>query len=714
MLKNKTFVGLLILLVVLILVLCICSAVWLASYFIIQPASRSVQIGPPTPAFSLAVETATASPDNPVAPGEPAPQTPTILAPSATPTGVPTSEADLAKPGLADSSPVNPAQETLNTLENTLVPINDLVELAERLGGIPASSIQSTIPAVPLDVGVEQSFWVMNVNTNENFQVPARLVYLNDQVYFWVQDGVKVNENAVKKLADTFASKIVPTDRAFFGSEWNPGIDGDPRMHILYAKGAGNSVAGYFSSADEYPVQINKFSNAREMFLINADTSSLDSPFTYGVLAHEFQHMIHWYQDRNEETWINEGFADLAAFLNGYTVGGADRVYVGDTDIQLNDWPAKPDPAHYGAAFLFLTYFLDRFGEKATQDLVANPTNGLVSMDQVLAEINARDGITGKPIQADDVFIDWAVANYLQDQRTSDGRYAYHIYPTAPKSSVTEIVQDCPTGQEKRQVHQYGADAIRIRCHGAYQLTFTGNDQVDILPTEPHSGAYFFWSNQGDESDMTLTHAFDFSNVSGPITFDYSAWYDIEKGFDHVYLAASTDNGITWEIIKPPSGSLEDISGSGFGWSYTGQSNGPDQGWVQEQVDLSAFAGKEVLLRFEYVTDSAVNGNGFALDDVSIPAIGYQSDFETDAGGWQAQGFARVQNALPQTFRLALIEKGKNTRVSLYEFSGPNPLNIPFQIDGQVNEVTLIVAGTTRITRQEADYQVEITSSQAP
>jgi len=30
------------------------------------------------------------------------------------------------------------------------------------------------------------------------------------------------------------------------------------------------------------------FLNAHEMFLLNADTIRLDSPFTFGVLAHEF------------------------------------------------------------------------------------------------------------------------------------------------------------------------------------------------------------------------------------------------------------------------------------------------------------------------------------------------------------------------------------------------------------------------------------------
>ena len=32
-----------------------------------------------------------------------------------------------------------------------------------------------------------------------------------------------------------------------------------------------------------------------------------------------------------------------------------------------------------------------------------------------------------------------------------------------------------------------------------------------------YSGKMAFWSNKGDESDMTLTREFDFSSASGPL-----------------------------------------------------------------------------------------------------------------------------------------------------------------------------------------------------
>lgn len=553
--------------------------------------------------------------------------------------------------------------DTLTLLEQTHVPENNLPDLACRLAGKCNIPLTLNPPAAPRQVGEQDAFWVINSDTNTHFQVTATLRYVTAHVYFWVEDGVKFQPADLKALAETFEMKIYPTVRAFFGSEWTPGVDGDPHIYILYARGLGANIAGYFSSADEYHPLAHEYSNAHEMFLLNADTIRLSEEFTYGVLAHEFQHMIHWHQDRNETSWLNEGFSELAAFLNDYNEGGFDWAYINQPDLQLNDWPndQQSTTPHYGAGFLFTTYFLDRFGAEATQALVRDAENGLESVDNVLRQINATDPHSGQPIMADDFFVDWTIANYLQDGRAADGRYAYHNYTNAPQANYTESVENCPYRLAERSVRQYGVDYIRITCAGDYTLHFAGSTVTRLLPVDPYSGAYAFWSNKGDESDMTLTRPFDFTGISGPITFTYWTWYDLENDYDYLYLEASRD-GQHWQMLVTPSGTAEDPSGNSFGWGY----NGVSGGWIQESVDLSQFAGQKISLRFEYVTDAAVNGEGFLLDDLVIPEIGYRTDFEADDGGWQAAGFVRIQNSLPQTFRLALILKGDNgTRVTI-------------------------------------------------
>jgi len=597
-------------------------------------------------------------------------------------------------------------EDTLATFENTNVPISDPIDLARRLEGKQNLPVKLEFQVKTYQIGDQETFWVNNGDTNETFQVKSTLHYITDHAYFWIQNGISPPENQIKALVDTFENKIYPTNREFFGSEWTPGVDADPHLFILYARDFGRGVAGYFSPADEYLPVVREDSNGHEMFFISADKVDLDQQSAYSVLAHEFQHMIHWYRDRNEEVWINEGFSVLAQLLNGYTAGGVDHVYINDPDMQLNNWPSEPSnrAANYGASFLFMTYFLDRFGEEATKVLVADPLNGLVSIDNTLSILNILEPSTGKIVDADDVFSDWVIATYLQDKDVEDGRFAYHNYPGAPNPSPTDEIRSCPTQPYRADVSQYGVDFIRIRCEGDFTLHFKGLRQVPVVPENPHSGNYMFYSNRGDESDMTLTRDFDFSGFSGPLSLTYWTWHNLETDYDYVYLAASLD-GESWQILTTPSGTAENPSGNSYGWGYNGKSGGVPR-WIQEKVDISQFAGQKIKLRFEYVTDGAVNEDGFLLDDISVPEINYFSDFEEDDGDWQADGFVRIQNILPQTFRLSLIHKNSKTTIEKYELTQNTTLDIPIHIE---DELILVISGTTRFTTQKASYQFYIT-----
>ena len=469
------------------------------------------------------------------------------------------------------------------------------------------------------------------------------------------------------------------------------------------------------ASQDTFPQQtnirpgVNKYSNAHEMFVFNADNSPLDWESTFGTLAHEFQHMIHWYQDRNEANWLSEGFSELAVLLNHYDPGGFDVLYINNPDLQLNDWPdeSQGDPTpHYGSSFLFITYFLDRFGEVATQALVANQENDFQSLDSTLHLINAIDPLTGEPVTADRFFLDWAITNYVLDPHVGDGRYDYQSYSGAPAADPTFTYDNCPIAPATSDVHQYGVDYIRFTCPGSYTLHFEGSIQTPLLPQDPHSGRYAMWANKNDESDTLLTQTFDLSNYSAPLSLNYWTWYDIEKGWDYVYLEASTD-GEYWQILTTPSGTSDNPQGNNYGWAYTGPSGGYSKPvWIQETVDISQFAGQKLTLRFEYITDSNVTGEGFLLDDLSIPEIGYSTDFETDNAGWQADGWVRIENILPQTYGLALISNGDDASVQYITINPDITADIPFTIGSGVDDVVLVVSGTTRFTRQLAPYRI--------
>jgi immune inhibitor A len=622
----------------------------------------------------------------------PAMDTPTFTSDDATPAG----EVEVTRPPVDSIS-----TDTLSTLQNAIVPENDPYELACELQNI--CDVPTTVDGKSYTIGDQEQFWISNSDTAEHSQITATLMYETPHSYFWVEEGTSVDQADMRALMDTFENKIYPTDREFFGSEWTPGVDGDPHIYVIYATSIGHNIAGYFNSSDSFNPLVKEYSNGHETYVLGTSQGLADE-YTYGVLAHEFVHMIQFPTDRNDVSWMSEGFAEVGVFLNGYSVGGADYIYIQNPDLQLNTWVDNSNPdfsAHYGVSFLYLTYFLDRFGKDATKALTSNPENDITSVDDTLADLNITDPLTGQLITADDVYMDWAVANLLQDESVGDGRYVYHNYPDAPQASATETIRDCPQASMTRDVHQYGVDYIAIECAGDYTLSFTGSTVTGLLPADPYSGTYAFWSNKGDESDMTLTKEFDFTGVSGPIELSFRTWYDIEEDWDYVYVQVSEDDK-TWQIIETPSGTDTDPSGNSYGWGYTGATGD----WIEEKVDLSQYAGRKIFVRFQYVTDAAINGEGFMVDDISVDAAGYSSDLEADAGGWQAEGFVRVQNILPQTFNLALVLTSDSS-VTRIPLNPDQTAEIPLSLEPG-EKAYLVVSGTTRFTRELAAYQIEI------
>ena len=595
--------------------------------------------------------------------------------------------------------------ETEELLEMAEVPVRDLHDLAIRLRHLPPDTARTVNPGGSPDyaVGTRRLFYASNVDTDEQFDIYATLEYKTEHVYMWVEEDVRVDRDDLAAAAELFEDHTYRTDRTFFGSEWTPGVDNDPHVSILHARGLGNSVAGYYSSADEFVSPVRDDSNEMEMFYINIENVTVNDDFYNGVLAHEFQHMIHWYNDRNEETWMNEGFSELAMYLNDYDTGGADWIFAMEPDTQLNSWPEGPGAAgaNYGAAYLFTSYFLDRFGSEATQALVAHPENSFASVDAVLEELDT--GLTYK-----DLFGDWAVANLVDDPGIGDGRYGYSdINPPSLDIETTYRKSDYPVSGSGT-VHQHGTDYVELQGDSPLAFRFTGSTQIGLVDTTAHSGRYFWWSNRGDDSDMMLTRAFDLSDVS-EATLEFWTWYDAEEDWDYAYVEISTDGGETWEVLTTPSGTGTNPNGNSFGWAYTGRSGGGAAAeWIQERVDLSPYAGQEVVVRFEYITDDAVNRPGLVLDDIAIPEIDYFSDFEKDADGWEPAGFIRHANVLPQRWLVQLILFGRETTVQRLELNEDQTGEWVIPLEGRTDRAVITISGLAPVTTEMGSYGYEI------
>jgi bacillopeptidase F (M6 metalloprotease family) len=197
-------------------------------------------------------------------------------------------------------------------------------------------------------------------------------------------------------------------------------------------------------------------------------------------------------------------------------------------------------------------------------------------------------------------------------------------------------------------------------------------------------------------------------------TLQFATWFDLEQNYDYAYVEASTD-GQNWTTLKGNYTTTGNSAGANWGNGYTGESGGSSGGssaqWVQESVDLSAYVGKKVQIRFEEVTDDAVNWQGFAVDAIRIPEIGFSDKVLSD-NGWVSNGFIRSQNELPEHFYMqALLYQGQTftvTNVNVDLATGKGMLTVP-NFGGKVDRVALIISASAAETTLSANYAITTT-----
>jgi len=592
-------------------------------------------------------------------------------------------------------------------------PLRDLYSLARRLKLHTIQPIPHVGRTTPLNahVGQEDSFWLNNSDTRSYSRISARLVYITPHIYMYVEDGQQVNLAALQSSADIFETQIYPTDRSIYGSEWTPGIDDDVHLTILNAVGLGKGVGGYFSSEDEYPTSINPYSNEREMFYIGLEDTIPGSPDYNSTLAHEFQHMIHWYQHPVDLSWTNEGMSVLTQHINGFSAGGLDESFISTPDTQLNDWTDDPNAVlpHYGAGYLFMDYFTEHYGGYSIlKELLQDPASPPVNFDHVLAKHGYSDHFT-------DVLNKWYIANYVQDTGIDVGEYGYpsiHLQGVKPQ----HMVSGYPTS-ENDTVHQYAAEYYDIlpRGHrGTLTIRLTGAPTVRVIGNDPYEANNEWWSNRYDNMDSTLTRSFDLTNLRGKrATLEFATWFDLERDYDYAFVEVSPD-GQNWMTLKGAYTTTSNPNAANWGNGYTGISGNSDSPqWVQEHMDLTPYAGKKIQVRFEEVTDDAVNLQGFALDNIRIPELNFQDTLSTD-NGWVSNGFIRSNNVLPEYYTVqALVYSGQTFSVSTMTIdpaTDQGTLTVP-NFGSRIPHVVLIVSAYAAETTLLAHYQLDVSLS---
>lgn len=264
--------------------------------------------------------------------------------------------------------------------------------------------------------------------------------------YLWVEvgeisnghaDGVRLSGLAEALLSSTPEGSynsnqgIIANNNQIFGSP--PNVDGDGVVDILLYdipdQTAGSVLAGFVWSGDLCTTANASTRGCSVSFSNQADVLYLDShPLLSSfpletlleVAAHEYQHLIHFGYDENEETFINEGLSEWAERLNGYRARTI--TYLSDENernISLFTWRSQSSDVlkDYQRSSLFTTYLAERVGPELVGSITRRPETGAQGY------IGALEG---SGVELTDVIADFHVANLINDVGAgSDGRYGY-------------------------------------------------------------------------------------------------------------------------------------------------------------------------------------------------------------------------------------------------------------------------------------------------
>lgn len=463
------------------------------------------------------------------------------------------------------------------------------------------------------------------------------------------RNDVVVTDEQVNYLLNQFDTVIYPTDTEFFGKpDSHDGsnailskygyADGSDRSIILvdnirdesyFDYTYPNYIAGYYSGTIEAYTDRNIITiDAYDW--IDRMGADVKRPYLYeGVIAHEYQHLIHDDNDSDEENWINEGQADFAGYLCGYTNLNTDSHISDFLNNPYNSLVAWEDQggrrvlADYGAAFLFQLYLEEHFGGAAfIQALHKNPLNGIEGLNDTLAKFGYTETFT-------DIYRDWQVALLINSPQPGNGRYQFaglNKRVSFGENNITFGPDALAWGPNFNVIDN--SPKIKDITLGGVQFLGTPWSVV----TDPVDGQPAFFGGTGNLADNMLIKPFDLTGVT-TATLNFETLYDIEETWDYGFVQVSTDGGSTWTSLANAN-TRSDLDPSAHPTvvanvpGFTGYSGG----WTSQSFDLTPYAGKNILVSFRYVTDWGSLGNGalvnpgFYVRNVAVPELSFSAD----------------------------------------------------------------------------------------
>jgi hypothetical protein len=401
----------------------------------------------------------------------------------------------------------------------------------------------------------------------------------------------------------------------------------------------------------------------------NDGDATNDRPQLYeGTIAHELQHLLHHYSDPGEQSWVDEGLADFAIFLNGFNVGGSHLTYhqVFYAETSLTRWAGGLE--NYGAAYTFFQYLWEQAGgngdgtytpdlqyDNAGGDLLIklvfqNQADGVDGVQGAIDQFNAQTGAHVPDVAT--IYRNWAVAVYLDDEDSTlfdikavnfgDPAYTTWTMDLADQNfwegrGQNQGAQPSPKWNKRKNGQAptalpYGIQIERFRNPGPTVTVGLDGDDTSAVP--PHSGDTHWYGGYESENDNVLD-----VDTSGAVTsLDFWSWYFIEEGWDYGFVEALVNGNWVTVPLVDDSGAVvttndnphgNNTEGNGLTGTSGGQYFVDDPQYVHLTAQLPAGTTD---VRFRYSTDTAYLDTGFFVDDVRVN--GAAATLSSEPGNW--------------------------------------------------------------------------------
>ncbi|MGB1435997.1 MAG: PKD domain-containing protein [Candidatus Thalassarchaeaceae archaeon] len=307
--------------------------------------------------------------------------------------------------------------------------------------------------------------------TTSGGTITATVQRISTNSAIFVENGKIVSSTTLNDIVSTWESTIFPTDTYYFGDP--PDVDNNCQIEIvIYEIDGVGGTGGYFQPG---------ISSIRESLFFDID--DMNSRNT--ILAHEFEHLLHNARDPFEYMWIDEGAADMAAYLcfgATETLSYHANEWAQNSSISVRWWNDRI--ADYGAGFLFLMYISDKLGGgQAIQRLVADTAVGGTSIENLA--INPEPGSTPIGTTMNDIFANFSAAVSLDSPQ---GAFGFSNLDLTSECGLEEICKAQLSGENDQWINSWQSESESIEGWGmrSYKFSQGNGDPLNlmVLPTQ--------------------------------------------------------------------------------------------------------------------------------------------------------------------------------------------------------------------------------------